>query len=199
MSVRIVYDTEGGHAYTDGVNAVAGVTSVLKPLSEACYRGVDPAVMQRAAALGKAVHAMIHFDCKGTLDVDSLDDVLRSYLVMWRNFRASSGFEPVLSEYVVHSRRFGYAGQIDLYGHLNGENVHIDAKRVAALTATVGPQTAAYGQALTEMDLPWTRRYALHLHGNTVLGWSLKEYKSPNDLRLFLSALNVHNFIKERT
>lgn len=200
MSVNIVYDTSGGHSYRNDAGAdVPGVTRVLKPLSDACYRDVPREVLDRAAQLGRAVHLMIHYDCKGTLDVDSLEGDVRKYYNIWRNFRSTSSFEPILSEHVVHSARFGYAGQIDLYGVLNGELVHIDAKRCANIMPTVGPQTAAYGQALTEMGHEWKRRFALHMHGNTANGWSLHEYSSPHDLRLFLSALNVHNFIKERT
>lgn len=196
MTVRIVYDTDGGHTYTDGDRKVPGVTTVLKPLSEHFYRGVDPAVMQRVATLGKAVHAMIHFDCKGTLDEDSIEGDLSDYFKDWCQFREQSGFKPVASELVVHSERYGYAGQIDLYGELNGELVHIDTKCTSCLMPTVGPQTSGYHLCLIEMGMAPKRRFALQLRSRFDQPWRLVEYKDPNDLRVFLSCLNIHKFKK---
>lgn len=197
MSVRIVHDLEGGHSYVDDANKeVVGVTTVLKPLSERFYRGVQREVMEDAAALGRAVHLMIHFDCKGTLDEESLGPDLIAYLRDWRDFRATSGFEPYLSEYVVHSPKYGYAGQIDLFGSLNGQPVHIDTKCTTKLMPTVGPQLAGYHQALSESGHAPERRFALSLRSRSDNPWRLVEYKDPNDLRVFLSCLTIHNYIK---
>ena len=185
------------HTYTLEGRRLPSVTEVLKPLSDAEYRHVDHTVMDRAAALGRAVHKMIELDLRDDLDVDALDEPLHPYLRQWREFRALSGFEAILSEQIVYSARYGYAGTLDLFGRLNGRYVLIDAKRTAAVPRTAGPQTAAYQIALCESSpsARWLEepihRYALHL---MPARWCLTPFKDPSDARVFLSALSLYHW-----
>lgn len=194
------------HRYTLDGRQLPSVTEILRPVTEHEYRGVDRDVMERAALLGTAVHKLIELDIAGTLDEDALDDSLRQYLAQWRQFRAQSGFVPVLNEHRVHSGRYGYAGTIDLFGVLNSDAALIDAKRTAAVPRSVGPQTAGYEQAIRE-SLPdavarcvsgpgdgHINRYALHL---TPERWRLVPQRDPNDLRVFLASLTLHNYLEK--
>lgn len=195
------------HVYTVGGQDVPGVTTVLKPLTAAEYAFVPREQMERAALLGQAVHQLIHFDQKGTLDEASLDPVLVPYLAMWRTFLATSGFMPVMSEQQVLSRRYGFAGTLDLFGTIRGEASLIDAKRTAAVPRTAGPQTAAYEIALREMypdavshcasgpNGGRINRYALHLMPDR---WQLVPFRDPNDARVFLSALTLKPWLERR-
>lgn len=189
---------EARHAYTLDGEPVPGVTSVLKVLSAADYAGVDPDVLAAAAARGKAVHRMIELDGQGRLDESSLHPLLEPYLAAWRDFLAASGFVPILQEHRVASRRYRYAGTLDLFGYLRGELALIDAKSVARLMPTTGPQTAGYEIALREWEpelLPATarvRRFALQL---PLKGrWQLHPLTDRGDARVFLSALTLHHF-----
>lgn len=192
----IVFDPDR-HVYSiDGV-PVPSVTQILAPLSAAEYRGVSPGVMERAATLGKAVHRLIELDIARALDEDTLDPVLLPYLVRWREFVAQSGFEPTMTETIVYSARYGYAGTLDLFGRFNGGFALIDTKRTAAVPRTAGPQTAAYQQAHLEYFGPVgaSKRYVLHLAPER---WRLVQQNDPNDLRVFLSALTLHNWEKSK-
>lgn len=194
---------EATHSYKLDGAPVPGVTSILAPLSAAEYRGVSAEVMERAAMLGRAVHKMIELDLRRVLDEDALDELLRPYLAQWRAFLTLSGFDPLLSEAQVASRRYGYAGTLDLFGRLNGDAALIDAKRTAAVPRTAGPQTAGYEIALREC-LPDVvdraasgagdgkiYRYALHL---TPERWRLVPLKDPADARVFLAALTLNQW-----
>lgn len=44
------------HIYTLGGQILPSVTTVMKPLDEALYRGIDESVMQMAAERGTAIH-----------------------------------------------------------------------------------------------------------------------------------------------
>lgn len=185
------------HRYMLDGRRLPSVTEILHPVTEHEYCGVDREVMDRAAALGKAVHRLVELDIAGTLDEDALDDSLRPYLSQWRQFLAQSGFLAIHSERRVHSARYGYAGTLDLAGTLNGTHAVIDAKRTAAVPRSAGPQTAAYRHALAELyDGEWqvADRYALHL---TPERWRLVPQKDPNDLRVFLAALTLHNYLEK--
>lgn len=199
MAAVLKFDAET-HTYTlDGVR-LPSVTQILKRLSAEAYRFVDRGVMEAAAALGTAVHKLIELDVAGTLDEDALDARLVPYLNSWRQFRFTSGFEPVYSEQLVHSERFGYAGQLDLLGRFGKRWALVDAKRCAQVPITAGPQTAGYELAVRErFPQLFTAatpidRYALQL--NTDGTHRLVPFKDPDDSRVFLSELTTRNFLK---
>jgi|SRR5690606_9702692 len=191
---------EAAHRYTLDGRPVPGVTTVLKLVSGADYAGVDPDVLARAAARGTAVHRMVELDGQGILDEDSLDDELRPYLAQWRQFMAQSGFVSLLQEGKVASRRYGYAGTLDLFGVLNGRFALIDVKSVVRVMRATGPQTAAYELALREWNpdvLPGDApvdRFALQLR--PAAAWQLVPFPSRTDARVFLGALTCHTFMR---
>lgn len=198
MSTEVHFDAES-HTYTLDGKVLPSVTTILKRMSREAYRCVDRSVMARAAALGTAVHKLIELDIAGTLDVDGLDPQLLPYLHSWHRFLATSGFRPILSEQVVWSTRYGYAGQLDLLGELHDFIALIDAKRCAQVPVTAGPQTAGYEIASRERfpDLfpqgKPIRRFALQL--NTDGTHRLVPFTDPDDTRVFLSELTCRNFM----
>lgn len=193
----LAFDRET-HTYRRGEDVVPGVTTILKAITSEQYAMVDPAVMDRAADLGKRVHRMIELDAANDLDEETLADDLVPYLGQWREFRATSGFEVRKTEARVYCEKHGYAGTLDLYGGLRGRHCIIDAKRCAAVPMSTGPQTAAYAEAAREQfgiasSYP-IDRYALHM---TPKGWKLVPFRDPGDLRVFLSCLTIHNFLQK--
>ncbi len=192
---RLVFN-EASHTYTLDGKLLPSVTQVLKALPSP-YLHVDPDVLEQAAEIGRAVHWIIEHEVLGDLEEALVDFHLLPYLDQWRDFRRTSGFEVYLSEARVYSERYRYAGTLDLFGRLNGRKVLIDAKRTAAVPRSAGPQTAGYENALRELrpdligkDEP-VDRFALHL---TPKRWTLVPFKEPGDLRVFLSALTIHQW-----
>ena len=209
MTEPLVFD-EATHRYRlDGV-PVPGVTEALKVITTADYAMVDPELMARKAIFGRAVHSMIELDCAGELDLDQLDEQLEPYYAAWREFLTASGFRVILSESKVHSRRYRYAGQLDLFGQLNGIPATVDAKCVTTVMPSTGPQTMAYTSALRETRpdlLPPAapcRRYALQLRPALEAGasarWRLVPFTDDAaDLRLFLASLTVTHHLRRNT
>ena len=195
---------EEGHRYTFNGQPVPGVTTALKVVSAEDYKFVSAEVLAVKAAFGTAVHKVIELDCLGELDLASLDDVLVPYYLAWREFLTVSGFRPILSEGKVYSQRYSYAGQLDLYGMLNGCHSIIDAKSVTTVMPSTGPQTAAYENALKETrpDLippkATVNRYALQLRpalaGKKTAQWHLHRFSDPADFPVFLSSLRITNW-----
>lgn len=190
------------HAYTLDGASVPSVSQILSDLSARDYAFVSRSVMEEAAALGTAVHKMIELDCIGRLDEVSLDYQLAPYLQSWRAFRKHSGFVPLLSEARLASRRYQFAGTLDLFGRMGGGAALVDAKRCATVPRTAGPQTAGYEVALREWQPDLVadasegsgviNRYALHLRpGNR---WNVVPLADPADTRVFLSALTLYRF-----
>lgn len=200
MAASVLHFDEATHTYTLNGRQIDGVTTILKRLSRAAYRFVDKSVMERAAALGTAVHKLIELDIAGTLDEDALDAELLPYLASWRRFVATSGFRPMKSEERVWSERYGFAGTMDLLGELHDYIALIDAKRCAQVPVTAGPQTAGYEIAARErfpeifVAGRRVKRFALQL--NTDGTHRLVPFNDPNDARVFLSELTSRNFLK---
>lgn len=180
------------HEYRWNGARVPSVTQILHPLSD--FSMVNPVVLDASRDLGVAVHAMIDLDVRRDLDEDSLDGPLPSFLCQWRAFLSDTGFKPLRSELKLYSSRYGFAGTLDLFGELDGHQTLIDTKS-GAVPKTARPQTAGYKQLLEEAGIGAgrpIRRRALDLKADS---WRLlPEYKDPNDLRVFLAALTLHNF-----
>lgn len=194
---------EATHTYRHQGAVVPSVTQILKALPNE-YVFVDPDVLERAALVGQAVHRLIELDVLGEITDEVLEQYvdLLPYLDQFREFRIKTGFQPLASEQRVYSARYGYAGTLDLFGVLNGELALIDAKRTAAVPRTAGPQTAGYENALREclphlLQTPSDKikRFALHL---TATRWQLVPFTSPADLRVFLSALTIHQWSNQK-
>jgi hypothetical protein len=124
--------------------------------------------------------------------MDSLDPRLALYVEGYRSFLTDSGFQVVHSEKRVGSVMYQYCGTLDLFGVLKRGKAVLDIKSTAALPRIVGPQCAAYGQALYETTGDKaTRRYCLHLKPQ---GYKLVEQTNVQDFNVFLSALNIHRW-----
>lgn len=199
------------HRYRLDGRPVPGVTEALQVITAAAYRGADAEVLAAKAALGSAVHAVIELDVEGTLDVPALDPLLVPWYGAWRAFLAQSGFRPRLSEGLVASRRYGYCGKLDLFGELPVAKrttpvlALIDAKCVTTVMPSTAAQLAGYEVALRETHpdlLPpgaLCSRYALQLHPERTRPYTLHEFASAADLRLFLACLTVtHHLHKDR-
>lgn len=196
----LVFHEQAHEYFLRGVE-VPSVTKILKPITDHEYRFVDRAVMEAASHLGKAVHALINLEIRKELDEDALSEPLRPYLAGWRQFLAQSGFDPILSEQFVYSERYQYAGTLDLFGTLNCKRALVDTKRTAAVPRHVGPQTAGYLIGLQEscgvrpdVDVD---RFALHFDSNAK--WKLVPLTNRNDKALFLSCLQIHNYLEKRS
>jgi len=196
---------ESSHTYTLNGRRVPSVTQVLDPLI--VLDGIPWDVLEAARIFGNHVHLACHLYNLGTLDWDSLDPVLASYVRGYVRFLTDTGFIVLASEERVASVKMGYAGTLDLFGRLDGEAALIDAKRTVAVPRSVGPQTAGYEQAVRESHPDAVaqcasgpgdgriNRYALHLRADG--SWRLVPKTDPNDARVFLAALTLHNYLEE--
>lgn len=184
---------EGPHAYTLNGRRVPSVTQVLDPMQ--MLDGIPWDVLEAARIFGNNVHVGCHYHNIGILDWDSLDAFLASYIRGYLKFLAESSFVILASEERVASVKAGYAGTLDLRGVLNRRKAIIDLKSTAVLPKTVGPQTAAYENALREMTGEKTeRRFCLHLKPDAYSLVPLKDGRGVQDLTYFISALNIWRF-----
>jgi len=188
MSAMPVLD-EATHTYTLNGVVVPGVTSLLEPLSGLHF--VDREVLRAAADFGTAVHLACELDDRGTLDEEELDPALAPYLSAWRRFSKDYAVKWSLIEHLVHHPVMGYAGKLDRYGIVKGDDAVVDLKSSAILYPTVGAQLSAYVKALPGTTL-LTKRIGVLLKpdGN----YQAKRYTDPSDWAVFASLITLRNF-----
>ncbi len=182
---------ETQHIYRlDGV-VVPNVTRILGDLYD--WNLVPPEILEHKRQIGAAVHRAIELDLEDDLDPSSLDSQLEGYFEAWRRFRREKRFNCCLSECWVASKKFRYAGTLDLAGSLDGSNVLIDTKSTGEAHPSSALQTAAYLYAASEMGfISRAKRFALYLQSNG--NYRLEPHVDQNDFPVFLSCLSRHNW-----
>lgn len=175
------------HTYRfDGV-VVPGVTTILKPLTD--FSAVPPHVLDAASAFGTAVHLACELDDVGTLDEDQLDPALAPYLDAWRKFSAEHAVQWDQIEQRVYHPTMRYAGTLDRFGRVDGDLTVVDIKSSVQLYPSVGPQLAAYANALMH---PYAKRMAVQLKADGT--YVAKPYTDPSDWPMFASLLTVRTW-----
>ncbi|GAA4401125.1 hypothetical protein [Quisquiliibacterium transsilvanicum] len=178
---------EQTHTYYLNGQKVPGVTSVLSPLTD--FSRVPPHVLQAASDFGKAVHRACELHDLGELDHNTLDPALWSYLDAWIAFSADHSVEWEQIEQPAYNATMRYAGTPDRFGKVNGRPTVVDIKSTAQLYPAVGPQLAAYANALQQ---PYADRLAVQLKGDGT--YVAKPYTDPADWPLFCSLLTLRNW-----
>jgi hypothetical protein len=178
---------DASHTYRVNGQVVPGVTSVLAPLTN--FDRVPPHVLAAAADFGKAVHRACELDDLGELDESTLDDALMPYLQAWRHFSADHAVEWEQIEEPAYNATMRYAGTPDRFGLVRGVHTVVDIKSTAQLYPAVGPQLAAYAQAL---KVPHAARLAVQLKADGT--YVAKPYTDPTDWPVFASLLTLRNW-----
>lgn len=180
------------HRYRLGLRWVPSVTQILAPLCD--FRGVPVPVLRAAAAFGTAVHRACELDDLGRLDEARLDAALAPYLHAWRSFCREHRARWRLVEAPLYHASMGYCGTVDRYGLLGDEEVVVDLKTTSRLYPSVGPQLAAYHNAI-ERCSPHTRRLAVRLQASG--RYEVREYCSAQDWAVFASLLTLRTFCQQ--
>lgn len=175
------------HTYRFGGQVVPGVTSVLSPLTD--FSRVPPNVLEAASQFGKAVHRACELDDLCELDEAALDASLVPYLQAWRQFCADHSVEWEQIEEPAYNAAMRYAGTPDRFGLVKGVHTVVDIKSTAQLYPAVGPQLAAYAQAL---KAPHASRLAVQLKADGT--YVAKPYTDPTDWPVFASLLTLRNW-----
>ena len=103
---------EDSHTYRlDGL-IIPSVTTLMKPLSEAYYGGIDAKVLGKAADRGSAVHSAIDLYSKyGVIDIEP---ELEGYFEAFRAWAKDFEVKPYATETRTYNRSLLYAGTVDI-------------------------------------------------------------------------------------
>lgn len=175
------------------------VTTVLGILGT--YDKVNPALLERNAAFGTAVHRLVDLYERNRLDVSSLKPEERGLadltpiLDAWLKCRTDHTFGPrVFTEEAVVSLRHGYAGTVDVVAFADGIWTLIEVKSRPFNPANERLQTAAYWTAWNEDTerVRIERRAFCELRLDGTYDW--RTMKGKDDFLYFKSCLAAFNW-----
>lgn len=182
------------HEYRFNGRRIAGVTEILSGLGLVDARWFTEYSRERGGAVHRAAELLV----KGQLDWATVDERIRGYVEACAKFldeaSVAIGSPAILSEHLVYSRTYGYAGKLDLAAPLfKSDELSIVDYKSGGVGKTVGMQLAAYEDPMREelaLRKP-LRRFACRLSADKT--YKLTEYKDRRDAELFRAAALIYN------
>ena len=134
---------EDSHTYRlDGL-IIPSVTTLMKPLSQAYYGGIDAKVLGQAADRGSAVHSAIDLYSKyGVIDIEP---EFEGYFEAFRAWVKDFEVKPYATETRTYNRSLLYAGTVDMSCSEKG----VDSE--FGLNSTKGMTTSVYNQIMDRL------------------------------------------------
>lgn len=192
------------------------VTTVLSVISkpQLFYWGVKLAkegicpieYTKETAKIGSLVHALAeNFTSKTPIEWDKYtkEEIKKACTISKRFFEFVSfqeEFEPILSEGVFASDKFGYGGTLDLLCHLNGKITLLDYKTSSAIYGEMIAQTAAYKRLAEEQGYKIKQVIILRFGREESEGYEYREISKKElkyGLKMFDCALKLYKSKKE--
>jgi hypothetical protein len=139
---EITFSEEYHQYFVDGEKIPISVTGLLKRAGL-----IDDTFFTEYGRLrGKLTHVAIAYCNTGTLEEDSLDDVLKPFFKGYVSFLTDSGFVVTASEQILYSKEMGLAGTLDLEGYFKrSPNIlYIGDVKTGAMQDWTRLQTALY-------------------------------------------------------
>lgn len=103
-----------------------------------------------AADIGKIVHKWCEDYIKGLKPERPINEFANNCIQAFLEFEERNNIKFKLSERIVYSRKYNYAGTLDLTAIVNDKNYVCDFKTSSGIYPESHLQTAAYGMALKE-------------------------------------------------
>jgi len=187
---------ESRHIYTLNGQILPSVTTVMRPLNEALYKGIDEEVMRLAAARGTAIHnAVENYVLYGVEDIESIHrGYFDGFLKWWDDYKP----EPMATESRMYHKFLRYAGTADLPCMINGRKVLIDYKTSAVVNEMLtGVQLEGYAKAYESHGFRFDEKAIVHLKNDG--SYKMIKYKAIDieNWQVFSSLMIVWNHIQK--
>lgn len=187
---------EISHTYRLNGLIIPSVTTLMKPLSEAYYGGIDAKVLGQAADRGSAVHSAI--DLYSRYGIIDIDPELEGYFEAFRSWEKDYEVKPYATETRTYNKSLMYAGTVDMSCSEKGVDTLTDFKTTASFSSMLcGVQLEAYDRAQESHGVRYQNRVIIQLRKDGT-------YRRHTDFpprvecwRVFTSLLNVSGFISK--
>jgi hypothetical protein len=183
------------HIYRlDGV-IIPSYSQISKDLGLIDYSHVKQSTLEWKANVGKAVHTAIFLHNTDELDMDSLDETVKSYFDSWLMFKDS--YQPKIltqySEKPICSFKYRYGVTPDIIAEIEDLLTVVEIKTVSSMSPVIDLQTEAQKIALEETyKIKIKQRWGLQLIPNAMP--KLELYTEMSDFTAWVSCANVWHY-----
>lgn len=190
---------EEPHEYFLGDRRLIGVSEAIDAAVLKDFSRIDPAVLERAAQRGKAVHDACHFLDQNDLNWATVSPEIEPYVRAWERFKADTGVILNKIEHPRYHATLGFAGTPDRIVTFVGHNGFLDSKGTLDIKTytpdmVTGVQLAAYSflefGPQRAYDTP--KRWGIELKDDGKYG--LHEYTDRGDEAVFMACLTIAKF-----
>jgi hypothetical protein len=187
---------EAKHIYKLKGIQLPSVTTIMRPLSEALYKGIDESTLNAAADRGTAIHnAIENYVNVGIKDIPSAYIGYFDAFVKWQR---DTGAQVIGTECRVYHKILRYAGTADLFCLINGKLVLIDTKTSATINRMLtGVQLAGYATAYASHGLEVQGKAILHLQQNGQYTFDPYPVNDRESLEVFVALYTIWGHIQK--
>lgn len=185
---------EDSHTYRLSGLVIPSVTTLMKPLSEAYYGGIDSKVLGKAADRGTAVHSAIDTYARyGIIDIEpEWEGYFKAFLAWAKDFDV----KPYATETRTYNRSLLYAGTVDMSCSELGVDTMVDFKTTASYSSMLcGVQLEAYDRAQESHGVKYQNRAIIQLKKDGTYCRHTEFPPRTECWRVFTSLMNVSGFI----
>lgn len=187
---------EKGHTYTVNGQLYPSVSTLMRPLSEAHYEGIDMSVLAKAAERGTIVHnAIENFILFG---IEDIDPQYEGYFLAFKKWWKEVNPVALGSECAVYHRVLQYAGTADLPVVIGGQKILVDVKTSANVNRMLtGIQLEAYDKAFESHGFTFDGKAILHLKKDGKYSWRFYPHNDEESWNVFCALITVNNHIRK--
>jgi len=194
---KLTFDEEN-HLYKEDGVIIPSVTQCIKEAGLIDLSFVDKELLEYKSDVGNKIHKTTELFDHGNLDESTLHPLLAGFLGAWKKFIWDYQFNSLHIELAMIHPLYRYAGRIDRIGTI------IDKITIAQVDIKTGVhhhsyaiQSAGYTE-LYNYGKPKKeqirRRLTVYLREDGT--YEVREHKNPNDIRYFLAALTITNYLR---
>jgi len=194
---KLTFD-EFKHEYKLDDIIVPSVTQTIKIAGLIDLSFVDKELLAYKSDLGNKVHKTTELYDTNNLDEKTLHPVLIGYLLAWKKFIWDYRFKSLFIELAMVHPLYRYAGRIDRIGTIIDSNTiaQVDIKTGVkhhsyAIQSAGYTELYNYGKPKKEQI---KRRFTVYLNEDGT--YKVEEHKKATDIKIFMAALTICNYMR---
>lgn len=187
---------ESKHIYTLNGQRIPAVSTIMKPLSQALYKGVDEEVLNKAARRGTIVHNAIENYVR--FGIEDIEPEYEEYFDAFMSWYEDVKPKTLANECKVYHKTLRYAGTADMPVEIGGERIMVDFKTSAQVNKMLtGVQLEAYAKAYESHGVNFDGKAILHLKPNGKYSWIYYDKNDTGSWEVFGALVVVNNHIQK--
>ena len=187
---------ETSHIYKLNGSIIPSVTTVMRPLSEDFYKGIDEDTLNRAADRGKSIHNAIENFVK--FEIVDVAPEFMGYFDAFLKWWMEKNPTPLGTECRTYHKILRYAGTADMPCIIEGKSIVVDFKTSAAINKMLtGIQLEAYARGYESHGIKFDGKAIVHLKNDGTYQMEMYKMGDAECWTVFGALLTIRNYVQK--